>query len=110
MAPAYRFGIHGSIGDSYFDKDLDERNGKKKLDPEVFSHLEKIAIFTTEELTQLDSLQQTFQERVRTLPEDIVRKERNRLSIELSWKSSQIEGNTCRLPGNGGTAIGKYSG
>lgn len=96
VAPAYRL-VHGSIGDSYFDKDLDERNGKKKLDPEVFSHLEKIAIFTTEELTQLESLQQTFQERIRTLPEDIIRKERNRLSIELSWKSSQIEGNTYSL-------------
>ncbi len=45
VAPACRL-VHGSIGDSYFDKDLDERKGKKKLDPEVFSHLEKIAIFT----------------------------------------------------------------
>jgi Fic family protein len=96
VAPAYRL-VHGSIGDSYFDKDPDERNGKKKLDPEVFSHLEKIAIFTTEELTQLRSLQQTFQERIRTLPDEIIRKERNRLSIELSWKSSQIEGNTYSL-------------
>jgi Fic family protein len=96
VAPDYRL-VHGSVGDSYFDKDLDERKGKKRLDPEVFSHLEKVAIFTTEELTMLDGLQQTFKERVTTLPEDIVRKERNRLSIELSWKSSQIEGNTYSL-------------
>jgi Fic family protein len=96
VAPAYRL-VYGSIGDSYFDKDPDERKGKKRLDPEIFSHLEKVEIFTGDERAQLDSLQQTFEERVRTLPEEIVRKERNRLSIELSWKSSQIEGNTYSL-------------
>ncbi|HEY4063001.1 MAG TPA: Fic family protein [Puia sp.] len=96
VAPAYRL-VYNSIGDSYFDKDLDERKGKKRLDPEVFSHLEKVAIFTSAELTQLNGLQQIFQERISTLPEEIIRKERNRLSIELSWKSSQIEGNTYSL-------------
>jgi Fic family protein len=96
IAPAYRL-VYGNIGDSYFDKDVDERKGKKRIDPEVFTHLEKVEIFTDEESIQLNSLQDTFQERVRTLPEDIVRKERNRLSIELSWKSSQIEGNTYSL-------------
>jgi Fic family protein len=96
VAAAYRL-VHGNIGDSYFDKDLDERKGKKRLDPEVFSHLEKVDIFTGDEQARLDNLQQTFTERVRTLPEEIVRKERDRLSIELSWKSSQIEGNTYSL-------------
>jgi Fic family protein len=96
VAAAYRL-VYGRIGDSYFDKDPDERKGKKRLDPEVFSHLEKVDIFTEDELTQLNNLQQTFGERLRTLPEEIVRKERNRLSIELSWKSSQIEGNTYSL-------------
>jgi len=96
VAPAYRL-VYGNIGDSYFDKDLDERKGKKRLDPDVFALLEKIAIFTAGELAELDRLQRTFQERVQTLPEEIVRKERNRLSIELSWKSSQIEGNTYSL-------------
>ena len=96
VAPAYRL-VQGSWGDSYFDKELDERQGKKRLDADVFVHLQKIDIFTSEEMAQLDRLQETFQERVRTLPEDILRKERNRLSIELSWKSSQIEGNTYSL-------------
>jgi len=96
VAPAYRL-IYSSISDSYFDKDLDERKGNKRLDPEVFSHLKKLAIFTPEELARLEDLQLSFQERVRTLPEEIIRKERTRLSIELSWKSSQIEGNTYSL-------------
>lgn len=96
IAPAYRL-VYGSIGDSYFDKDIDERKGKKRIDPEIFKHLENVAIFTDEELIHLNGLQQTFQERIHTLPEQIIRKERNRLSIELSWKSSQIEGNTYSL-------------
>jgi Fic family protein len=96
VAPGYRL-VHSGIGDSYFDKDIDERKGNKRIDPEVFSHLETITIFTSAELAHLGQLQQTFSERVRTLPEDIKRKERNRLTIELSWKSSQIEGNTYTL-------------
>jgi Fic family protein len=96
VTPAYRL-VYGSIGDSYFDKDQDERKGKKRLDPEVFSQLENVAIFTPEELTLLDGLHLTFRERVKELPEEIIRKERNRLSIELSWKSSQIEGNSYSL-------------
>lgn len=96
VAPAYRL-VYGSIGDSYFDKDVDERKGKKRIDPEVFTHLERVAIFNDDELKHLDNLQATFRKNINTLPEEIIRKERNRLSIELSWKSSQIEGNTYSL-------------
>lgn len=96
IAPGYRL-IYTGMGDSYFDKDIDERNGKKRIDPEVFSHLETSDIFTLEELAHLEQLQQTFSDRIQTLPEDIKRKEQNRLTIELSWKSSQIEGNSYSL-------------
>ncbi|GGA97582.1 Fic family protein [Puia dinghuensis] len=96
VAPAYRL-IYGNIGDSYFDKDVDERKGNKRIDPEVFTYLEKVDIFTEGELNQLNALQKDFRESIRTLPQDIIRKERNRLTIELSWKSSQIEGNTYSL-------------
>src|ERR1700683_3254202 len=41
IAPAYRL-VYGNIGDSYFDKDVDERKGKKRIDPEIFTHLEKV--------------------------------------------------------------------
>jgi Fic family protein len=96
IAPAYRL-IYGDIGDSYFDKDVDERKGNRRIDPEVFTHLEKVDIFTKAELDHLNALQKDFRERIRTLPGDLIRKERNRLTIELSWKSSQIEGNTYSL-------------
>jgi Fic family protein len=58
--------IYGDIGDSYFDKDVDERKGNRRIEPQ-------------------------------RLPKDIISKERNLLTIELSWKSSQIEGNTYSL-------------
>ena len=96
VVPAYGL-VYGNIGDSYFDKDVDERKGKRRIDPEVFTHLKKVSIFTGDEIAQLNALQKTFQVRVLTLPEEIIRKERNRLTIELSWKSSQIEGNTYSL-------------
>lgn len=96
VSPGYRL-VHGSMDNSYFDKDIDERKGQKKLNPAIFTHLETIDIFTPAELLRLEGLQHTFSERVQTLPKEIIRKERNRLSIELSWKSSQIEGNTYSL-------------
>ena len=33
VAPGYRL-VHGNIGDSYFDKDIDERKGLKRLNDE----------------------------------------------------------------------------
>ena len=59
IAPAYRL-VYRNIGDSYFDRDVDERRGKKRIDPEIFTHLEKVAIFTDDELAHLNGLQQTF--------------------------------------------------
>lgn len=96
VAPAYRL-LHSSVGDSYFDKDLDERKGNKRIDPEIFNHLENVSIFTEEDLIQLNALQATFHQHIQTLPAEAFRKERDRLTIELSWKSSQIEGNTYSL-------------
>jgi hypothetical protein len=90
VAPAYRL-IYSNIGDSYFDKDVDERKGNKRIDSAVFAHLEKVDIFTKKELYQLNGLQKDFEQRIHTLPIDILRKERNRLTIELSWKSSQSQ-------------------
>jgi hypothetical protein len=56
QTPAYRL-VYGNIGDSYFDKEVDERKGKRRIDPEVFMHLEKVSIFTEDELAQLNALE-----------------------------------------------------
>lgn len=96
LAPGYLL-VNSGIGDSYFNKEVDERKGKKSIDPELFAHLEAISIFSSEELSYLDNLQQEHFKKISTLSEELKRKETNRLSIELSWKSSQIEGNTYSL-------------
>lgn len=54
-------------------------------------------LFTNEEQTQLDTYNAAFQAKLRTAPYDIIRRERERITIELSWKSSQFEGNTYSL-------------
>lgn len=54
-------------------------------------------LFTEEEQKLLDVYNQAFQEKLKTAPPDIIRRERERITIELSWKSSQFEGNTYSL-------------
>lgn len=54
-------------------------------------------LFTSEEVKELDGFNETFQKKLETASVDIIRRERERITIELSWKSSQFEGNTYSL-------------
>ena len=54
-------------------------------------------MFTEEELKQLNELQSLFLQNISQLTPNEYRKEMERLGIDLSWKSSQIEGNTYSL-------------
>jgi fido (protein-threonine AMPylation protein) len=54
-------------------------------------------LFTLEELERLDGFDKTFRKKLKTASADIIRRERERITIELSWKSSQFEGNTYSL-------------
>jgi fido (protein-threonine AMPylation protein)/predicted transcriptional regulator len=60
-------------------------------------NLQTSSIFTDDEQAQLDSYNKVYQEKLVTAPADILRRERERITIELSWKSSQFEGNTYSL-------------
>lgn len=55
------------------------------------------ALFSQAETKQLDEYNGIFQKKLKTAPADIIRRERERITIELSWKSSQFEGNTYSL-------------
>lgn len=72
----------------------DRRRRKFELINEV---LPKVELFTQEELQQLDDAQELFRQHLSEMSELEYRKEMERLGIELSWKSSQIEGNTYSL-------------
>ncbi len=84
--------------DSYFEKEIDERQIKGTynlgLIRDVFS---KVNLFTADELPKLESLQLQFRKNISELTENELSLEMERLAIDLSWKSSQIEGNTYSL-------------
>lgn len=54
-------------------------------------------IFTEDELRKLEDATREYKKRIKGLSLDIQKKELERLVIELSWKSSKIEGNTYTL-------------
>lgn len=59
--------------------------------------LPQVELFTEEEKKQLASLQTQFTKNLEGITPTEYRKEMERLGIDLSWKSSQIEGNTYSL-------------
>jgi Fic family protein len=84
--------------EEYFKKDIDEREIKENYNLELIPNvLSKIELFTLEELHMLEELQSTYSDRVNSLSTTQYKKELERLAIDLSWKSSQIEGNTYSL-------------
>ncbi len=84
--------------DEYFKKEIDERVIKSTFNQNLIGGvLQQVALFTAEELEQLAALQKRYKENVALLSESEYKKELERLAIDLSWKSSQIEGNTYSL-------------
>ncbi len=84
--------------ETYFDKDIDERQVQKSYNFELINDiLPRVDLFTQEELHKLDEAQDLFQKHLSDMSEIEYRKEMERLGIDLSWKSSQIEGNTYSL-------------
>ena len=84
--------------DTYFDKDVDERQAQESFNFELINKiLPKVDLFTDEELQRLDDAHKLFRKHLSEMSELEYRKEMERLGIDLSWKSSQIEGNTYSL-------------
>ena len=82
----------------YFQKEIDEREIKTHFNHTLIREtLANVSLFTKEEFAYLTSLQDTFKQNSSKLSEAEFKKEFERLAIDLSWKSSQIEGNTYSL-------------
>ena len=82
----------------YFEKEIDERKIKDSFNLSLINDvLSKVKLFTAEELQNLTNLQKQFKANISELSESEYTKEFERLAIDLSWKSSQIEGNTYSL-------------
>ena len=83
---------------TYFDKDIDEREVQESFNFDLIRDvLPKVEIFTREELEVLNDAQMEFEKNTEGMTELEYRKEMERLGVDLSWKSSQIEGNTYSL-------------
>jgi len=97
ISPAYDI-FYPLAVDRYFEKEIDERNIKPSFNFELITEvLPKVELFSKAELQRLNNLQQKFKKNRSKLSLGEYHKEHERLAIDLSWKSSQIEGNTYSL-------------
>jgi prophage maintenance system killer protein len=82
----------------YYQKEIDERKIKASFNFEVITQvLSEFSVFSESEFEKLAKLQHIYQANIAELTESEYKKELERLAIDLSWKSSQIEGNTYSL-------------
>jgi Fic family protein len=81
----------------YFSRPQDDRAKAILFNWDIFSQLESLKIFKLSEKQKLARLQIEFQKNIRTLSSALIKREFERVTIDLSWKSSVIEGNTYTL-------------
>lgn len=80
----------------YFQEEPDTRVGAKTtFDFGIFDHVSHL--ITESESEAIRAVQKSFSQQSKRLSRDVVTKELERFVIELSWKSSKIEGNTYTL-------------
>ena len=90
--------LHSIDTEEYFKKEIDDREIKPTFNFQLLQNdLYHVDIFTDSELTELDEHQANYIENIAHLSTEEYNKEIERLAIDLSWKSSQIEGNTYTL-------------
>jgi len=78
--------------DDYFKNSPDQRS-VKDFNLDFINE----PIFSKEEIEELNIINDGYKERIKKMDKTQLKKEMERLTIELSWKSSQIEGNTYTL-------------
>ena len=74
----------------------DRRYGQKRYNQDLFAGIPD-TIFSPIELQKLEDATTEYARRTTDIPPAIEKRELERLVIELSWKSSKIEGNTYTL-------------
>ena len=107
--------IKKGAGRSTVYKDISKKILLKKIDPFIYFNIEPDyrtiienfnfhifnefydELFDEQELLLLEKLTNKYQNNIANISPEILKKDTERLTIELSWKSSQIEGNTYSL-------------
>ncbi len=80
----------------YCNMDPDERYGSTGFHFDLLENV-PVELFIDSELQMLHDATQVYRKRTTGVSKTIAKKELERLVIELSWKSSKIEGNTYTL-------------
>lgn len=84
--------------DSYYAQDEDHRQVQTGYNFELIREtMPKVDVFTADERTRLAELREIFAKRMAEIPKGAYNREMERLGIDFSWKSAQIEGNTYTL-------------
>jgi len=97
ISPIYKV-IRPIDVDQYYEQEIDEREIQSGFSFNIINDiLPKTSVFTKDEFLTLEELQNVFKRNISQLSESEYKKEFERLAIDLSWKSSQIEGNTYSL-------------
>jgi Fic family protein len=96
LSPGYRL-LKPIDAEAYFKKEIDERQIQGSYHPTLVRDLQHAKLFTPDELNRLQQLQNQYEANISRLSETEFKNEMERLAIDLSWKSSQIEGNTYSL-------------
>jgi Fic family protein len=94
LSPQYNL-VRLIDSEKYFQTPPDQREIYKKFNYEIFKNFKDI--FSEVEQIKLKELTKEFREQYKYLSDTVLKKEFERLTIELSWKSSRIEGNTYSL-------------
>src|SRR3989344_7523195 len=82
--------------DVYLAQDVDMRSPKPiHFDFSVFEKTD--SLFSDAEISEVSNANEDYRTRVAKLSPILLQKEFERITIELSWKSSKIEGNTYTL-------------
>lgn len=97
VSPIYKVFFPLDNSSEYFDQDPDTRKARTQFNSEVIYLLGNTDLFNAAERKYLEALKQEYQSNISDYPPALFQKELERLTIELSWKSSQIEGNTYSL-------------
>lgn len=97
ISPSYEL-LYPLDIEKYFTKEQDERQINDGFNLSLIRDVLQAAnIYTDVEQKHLQGLHEKFKENVAGLSQTEYNKEMERLAIDLSWKSSQIEGNTYTL-------------
>jgi Fic family protein len=98
----YRLGWQGKIHapintDEYFGLPELGRRGQTVYNFDLIDNIGECALFSAEQISAMNHATEVYHSRISTMSDTLHKKELERFVIELSWKSSKIEGNTYTL-------------